>query len=104
MKDIRCLRCGTLLLSGDCLRELHEKIADEDFSLAECVVECPKCQSKFGVVIASDSTGLAILLVSPEKTEQCLNEIKQMLQGGLSIAAISQIVNNTRKPEYINFL
>jgi hypothetical protein len=51
-----------------------------------------------------DPVGLMILFVPPSKMHQCLNELKQMLQGGLSIAAISQIINNARKPEYVNFL
>jgi hypothetical protein len=105
MKDIQCLRCGTLLLGGGCIQELCEKIAVEDnFSLAEFIVDCPNCGSKFGIVIALDSVGLMVLFVPPSKMHQCFNELKQMLQGGLSIAAISQIVNNTRKPTYVNFL
>ena len=105
MKDIRCLRCGTLLLGGDCIRELCKKIAVEDnFSLAEFIVVCPNCGSKFGIVVASDSTGLMILFVPPSKIHQCFNELKQLSKDGLSIAVISQIVNNARKPQYISFL
>jgi hypothetical protein len=105
MKDIRCLKCGTLLLSGDCIQELCEKIVvEDDFGLAEFVATCPNCGSQFGLVVASDSVGLMVLYVPPEKAQQCFSELKQMLQGGLSIAAISQIINNARKPEYINFL
>ena len=105
MKDIRCLRCGTLLLVGDCIRELCKKIAvDDNFSLAEFIVDCPNCGSKFGIVIALDSVGLMILFVPPEKARQCFNELKQLFKEGLSIAVISQIVNNARKPQYISFL
>jgi hypothetical protein len=105
MKDIQCLKCGTLLLSGGCIQELCEKIAvKDDFSLAEFIVGCPNCSAQFGVVVASDSVGLMILFVPPSKTHQCFEELEQMLKEGLSIAAISQIVNNARKPQYISFL
>jgi hypothetical protein len=105
MKDIQCLKCGTLLFSGDCIQELCEKIVvEDDFSLAEFVATCTNCSAQFGIVVASDSVGLMILFVSPSKIHQCFNELKQMLQGGLSIAAISQIINNARKPEYVSFL
>jgi len=104
MKDIRCLQCGTLLISDDCLKKLYEKITDEDFSMAELIVDCPKCRSRFGVVIACDSTGLVVLLVPPEKIEQGFAELKQMLEGGLSIATIAAIINNAKKPQYISFL
>ena len=105
MKDIRCLKCGTLLLSGDCIQKLCEKIVvEDDFSLAEFVATCPNCSAQFGIVVASDSVGLMILFVPPSKTHQCFNELKQLFREGLSIAAISQIVNNTRKTEYVNFL
>jgi len=105
MEDIRCLKCGALLVSGYCIQKLCEEIEVEgNFSLAELVATCPDCGSKFGIVVASDSTGLMILYVLPEKAHQCLNDLKQMLQGGLSIAAISQVINNARKPEYIAFL
>jgi hypothetical protein len=105
MKDIQCLKCGALLFSGDCIQKLCEKIVvEDDFSLAKFVATCSNCGSQFGIVVASDSVGLMVLFVPPSKMHQCFNELKQMLQGGLSIAAISQIINHTRKPEYINFL
>jgi len=105
MNDVRCFRCGTLLISGDCLEQIRDKIADENLSMAKCILDCPKCQSKSGVVMACDQTGLVVLLLSPEKTEKCFNELRRMLQGGLTIAAISQLVNNSRKPtSYISFL
>jgi len=105
VKDIQCLKCGTLLFSGDCIQKLCEKIVvEDDFSLAEFVATCPNCGAQFGIVVASDSVGLMVLFVPPSKMHQCFNELKQMLQGGLSIAAISSIVNNSKKPEYINFL
>jgi DNA-directed RNA polymerase subunit RPC12/RpoP len=103
--DVRCPRCGTLLLSSDCLEQIRDKIADENLGMAKCILACPKCQSKFGVVMACDQTGLVVLLVSPQKTEKCFNELRRILQEGLTIAAISQIVNNSRKPtSYISFL
>jgi hypothetical protein len=104
MNDVHCLRCGTLLLSSDCLEQIHEKIADENFSMAKLIVDCPKCRSRFGVVIACDLTGLVALLVPPEKTEQCFAELKQMLEEGFSIATIAVIINNAKKPQYISFL
>ena len=104
MKDICCLRCGTLLLSSNCLEQICEKIADENFSMAELIVDCSKCRSRFGVVMACDQTGLVVLLVPPEKTEQGFAELKQMLEEGLSIATIASIINNAKKPQYISFL
>ena len=105
MKDIQCLKCGALLFSGDCIQKLCEKIVvEDDFSLAKFVATCPDCGAQFGVVVASDSVGLMVLFVPPSKTHQCFEELKQMLKEGLSIAVISQIVNNSKKPEYINFL
>jgi hypothetical protein len=102
MNDVRCLRCGTLLISGDCLKQIHEKIADENFSIAELVVDCPKCQRGFGLVMACDSTGLIVLLVPPEKTKKCFNELRQMLEGGLTITTIAEITSNAKKSEYIS--
>ena len=79
MKDIQCLRCGTLLLGGGCIQELCEKIAvKDDFSLAEFIVGCPKCSAQFGIVVASDGVGLMVLYVSPGKARQCFNELKQL--------------------------
>jgi len=104
MNGVHCLRCGTLLLSSDCLDQIRDKIADENFSMAELILDCPKCQSRFGLVMACDPTGLVVLLVQPEKTEQCFAELKQMLEGGLSIATIAGIVNKAKKPQYISFL
>lgn len=105
MKDIQCLRCGTLLLGGGCIQELCEKIAvKDDSSLAEFIVGCPNCSAQFGIVVASDGVGLMILFVPPEKARQCVNELKQLFKEGLSIAVISQILNNARKPQYISFL
>lgn len=105
MKDVQCLKCGTLLLGGGCIQELCEKIAvKDDSSLAEFIVDCPNCGSKFGIVVASDSVDLMILYVPPEKARKCLNELRQLFKEGLSIAVISQIVNNARKPQYISFL
>ena len=105
MKDIQCLKCGSLLFSGDCIQKLCQKIVvEDDFNLAEFVATCPNCNAQFGVVVASDSVGLMVLFVPPSKTHQCFSELKQLFKEGLSIVAISQIVNNARKPEYVNFL
>jgi len=104
LKEIRCLKCGTLLVSGDLMQALREKIADDEFSLGGFVVTCPKCFSQFGVVVASDSQMTMVLLVPPEKTNECFLELKEMLQQGLSLAVISQMINNSRKPQYISFL
>jgi len=105
LKEIRCLKCGSLILSDDFVEKLCRKIVSKnDFSLAEFVTDCPRCHSQIGVVLASDSIALMILYVPPDKTKQCLRELKQMLEEGLSIATIASIINESRKPEYVNFL
>jgi len=40
--DVRCPRCGTLLISGDCLEQIRDKIADENLGMAKCILACPK--------------------------------------------------------------
>jgi len=104
MRDIRCLKCGTLLLSGTVMEKLCDKIRDDKYSLAWCVVNCKKCFRLYGVVVASDSQMTMVLVVPPQRTNECFNELQQMLEQGLSIAAISDIVNYSKKPEYVNFL
>jgi len=105
MKDILCLKCRTLLLSGIVLEELREKIRDDKYSLAWCVVNCKNCSCRYGVVMASDSQMTMVLLVPPQRTNECFNELQQMLEQGLSIAAIADIINNSKKPtSYISFL
>jgi hypothetical protein len=104
MNDVRCLHCGTLLLSDDCLEKLGDKIADGNFSMTKCIIDCPKCKKRFGFVMACDPSGLVVLLLPPEKIEQGFNELRQMLEEGLSIATIAAIINNTKKPQYISFL
>ena len=101
MSGVRCPRCGTLLLSDDCLEQIYEKLAGEGFGLTECIIDCPKCRGRFGMVVACGRTGLVALLTPPEETEQCFAELKQMLEEGLSLTTIAAIISNAKKPQYI---
>jgi phage FluMu protein Com len=104
MNGIRCLHCGTLLFSDDRLEKLGGRMASGNPMMAKCTIECPKCKRRLGFILACDPSGLVILLLPPEKTKRRFNELREMLEGGLTIATIAAIVNNAKKPQYISFL
>jgi hypothetical protein len=104
MNDLRCLKCGIIVVGGEALQELCDKITDEKGGLAKFMVKCPKCKSKFGVVVGTDFTGAIVLMTPPERTNDCLIELKEMLETGLTVVAIAAIVNHAKASEYISFL
>ena len=104
MNGVRCLHCGALLLSDDRLEKFGGRMASGNSMLAKCTLECPKCKRRFGFVMACDPSGLVVLLLPSAKTKQRFDELKEMLEDGLTIATIAAIVNNAKKPQYISFL
>ena len=104
MNDLRCLKCGIIVVGGEALQELCDKITDEKGGLAKLMVKCPKCKSKFGVVLGADFTGAIVLVTPPEKVNECLEEMRQMLEAGLTVVAIAAVVNSAKASEYISFL
>jgi hypothetical protein len=104
MNDLRCLKCGTILVGGEALEALCNKIADENGGLAKFTVKCHKCKSKFGVVVGADFTGAIVLITPPERTNDCLKDLKEMLETGFTVVAIASIVNSAKASQYISFL
>jgi hypothetical protein len=104
MNDLRCLKCGTILVGGEALEALCNKIADEKGGLAKFVVKCPKCKSKFGVVVGADFTGAIVLITPPERVDDSLEEMRQMFEAGLTVVAIAAVVNSAKASQYISFL
>jgi phage FluMu protein Com len=104
MNDLRCPKCGALLLSADCLQELCNKIFDGNISVAKFIIKCEKCRTKYGVVMAIDSTAAIVLVLPPEKIKECLAELTQLLNAGITIATIALIMDNTKASQYISFL
>jgi len=104
MNGVRCLHCGALLFSDDRLEKVGGRMVNGNPMMAKCTIECPKCKRRLGFILACDPSGLVVLLLPPGKTMQRFNELKQMLEEGLSIATIAVIVNNAKEPQYTSFL
>jgi pyrroline-5-carboxylate reductase len=93
------------MLSGEALQTLCSKIYDGNVSMATLITECEKCKIKYGIVAAVDETAAVVLLLKPENIKQCLAELKQLLESGITVAALANILDNTKaRAQYVSFL
>jgi hypothetical protein len=100
-ESLACPFCNFELLDKQTVEFLIIQTAEHDSVGTSIVIaECSNCHRKIGIIIASDTRNWALLAVVPDVLLKIHEEIRNLLQAGMSVEEIVKRVSTIIPTRY----